>query len=83
MPDCSTHRPGAAGTIGRPRVIGKRQPTLAERLANPKTRWRAPPGHRLVWPGERLVEIVSGTAIWHHPGRLVPDPLCAGPRRRR
>jgi hypothetical protein len=22
--------------------------------------------------GERLVEIVSGTALWHHPGRLVP-----------
>ena len=22
--------------------------------------------------GERLVEIVTGTALWHHPGRLVP-----------
>jgi hypothetical protein len=60
------------GTIGRPRVIGKRQPTLAERLANPKTRWRR---FRVTgWYGrsERLVEIVSGTAIWHHPGRFVP-----------
>src|SRR5881227_3539836 len=28
------------GTVGRPRVIGKRQANLAERLANPKTRWR-------------------------------------------
>jgi DDE superfamily endonuclease len=59
------------GTIGRPRVIGRRQPTLAERLASPKTRWR-----RLQvtgWYGRsgRLVEIVSGTAIWHHPGRMV------------
>jgi len=60
------------GTVGRPRVIGKRQATLAKRLADPKTRWR-----RLQvtgWYGrdERLVEIVSGTALWHHPGRLVP-----------
>src|SRR5690242_978409 len=28
------------GTIGRPRVIGRGQPTLAERLRNPRTRWR-------------------------------------------
>ncbi len=27
-------------TIGRPPVIGQRQPTLAKRLVNPKTRWR-------------------------------------------
>jgi hypothetical protein len=26
------------GTVGRPRVIGARQASLAERLANPKTR---------------------------------------------
>ena len=29
-----------AGTIGRPRVVGRRQPTLARRLANSRTRWR-------------------------------------------
>ena len=40
-------RPGA---IGRPRVIGHRQPTLATRLADPKTTLAAPPGNRLVWP---------------------------------
>ncbi len=28
------------GTVGRPPVIGKRQATLAERLADPKTHWR-------------------------------------------
>ncbi len=62
-------RPGA---IGRPRVIGNRQASLAERLANPTTRWRR---LRVTgWYGrdERLVEIVTGTALWHHPGRLVP-----------
>ena len=73
MPACSTRRHAAdAGTIGRPRVIGKRQPTLAERLANPKTRWRRLQVTGWYGRGERLVEIVSGTAIWHHPGRLVP-----------
>ena len=60
------------GTVGRPRVIGKRQAKLAERLVNPKTRWRRL--QVIGWYGrsERLVEIVSGTALWHHPGRLVP-----------
>src|SRR6202046_5717781 len=61
-----------AGTIGRPRAIGKRQPTLAERLVNRKTRWRRFQVTGWYGRGERLVEIVSGTAIWHHPGRLVP-----------
>jgi hypothetical protein len=61
-----------AGTIGRPRAIGKRQPTLAQRLDNRKTRWRRFQVTGWYGRGERLVEIVSGTAIWHHPGRLVP-----------
>jgi hypothetical protein len=60
------------GTIGRPRVIGKRQATLAKRLADPKTRWRRLQVTGWYGRGERLVEIVSGTALWHHPGRLVP-----------
>ena len=49
----------------------KRQPTLKQRLASPKTRWR-----RLLvvgWygRGERTVEIVSGTALWNNPGHRV------------
>jgi hypothetical protein len=60
------------GTVGRPRVIGKRQPTLAERLASRKTRWRRFKVTGWYGRSERLVEIVSSTAIWHHPGRLVP-----------
>ncbi len=60
------------GQRGRPRVVGKRQPTLKQRLANPRTRWR-----RLLvsgWYGraERAVEIVSGTALWNNPGHRVP-----------
>jgi hypothetical protein len=31
-----------AGTIGRPRVVGRRPPTLVQRLANSRMRWRRP-----------------------------------------
>jgi hypothetical protein len=62
-------RPSA---IGRPRVIGRRQPTLAARLADPKTRWERLKVTGWYGRGERLVDIVSATAIWHHPGRMVP-----------
>jgi hypothetical protein len=74
-----------AGTLGRPRRTGERLPTLAQRLATPRTRWRS-----LVladWYGgtERRVEIVTGCAVWSHPGRpivplrwlLVRDPTGA------
>jgi hypothetical protein len=60
------------GTVGRPSVIGRRQPALAERLTNPGTRWRRLQVTGWYGRGERRVEIVSGTALWHHPGRLVP-----------
>jgi hypothetical protein len=60
------------GQPGRPRVVGKRQPALKQRRANPRTRWR-----RLLvtgWYGraERTVEIVSGTALCNNPGHRVP-----------
>ena len=64
--------PRRPGTIGRPRVVGKRQPTLAERLANPRTRWRRFKVNGWYGRSERLLQIVSGTAVWHHPGRFVP-----------
>ncbi len=75
--------PRTPRTIGRPRVVGERLPTLARRLDDRRTRWR-----RLVvagWygGGDRRVEACSGTALWHHPGLpvvplrwvLVRDPL--------
>jgi hypothetical protein len=60
------------GTRGRPRVKGARLPSLLERLADPATPW-----HRVSidgWYGQstRRLDIVSGTALWHHPGRQVP-----------
>jgi DDE superfamily endonuclease len=60
------------GTKGRPRVVGKRQPTLQERLANRKTPWRRFKVTGWYGRGERVVEIFSKTAIWHHPGSCVP-----------
>ncbi len=68
--DPPAHR--RAGTIGRPRIVGRRQPTLAQRLANSRTRWRRFRVNGWYGRSERLLQIVSGTAIWHHPGRLVP-----------
>src|SRR5580704_3515464 len=68
--DPPAHR--RAGTIGRPRVVGRRQPTMAQRLANSRTRGRRFKVNGWYGRSERLLQIVSGTAIWHHPGRLVP-----------
>ncbi|MBV9848437.1 MAG: transposase [Armatimonadetes bacterium] len=75
--------PRRPGTIGRPRLVGRRQPTLARRLVDPHTRWQA----IIVagWYGgeDRRVEVATGTAVWHHPGLpvvplrwvLVRDPM--------
>jgi hypothetical protein len=60
------------GKVGRPPVVGKRQPTLKQRLVNPKTRWRRLLVTGWYGRGERMVEIVSATAVWNHPGRRVP-----------
>jgi hypothetical protein len=75
--------PRRPGTNGRPRVKGERLPLLAAVLVDPATRWRRVtiPG----WYGEgaRDIELVTGTAVWHHPGLpivplrwvLIRDPL--------
>jgi DDE superfamily endonuclease len=64
--------PRRPGTIGRPRVSGARQPTLAERLADPKTRWRRVTVAGWYGRTERRIDLISGTAIWYHPGKQVP-----------
>jgi hypothetical protein len=63
--------PRQPGRRGRPRVTGARQPTLEERLADPRTAWQ-----RVIvtgWYGrsERHLDLVSGTALWDHPGKRV------------
>jgi hypothetical protein len=59
-----------AGTNGRPRLKGERQPTLAQRLVDPKTKWEK---FTFAWYGgqQRTVEVATGTAVWYH-NRLPP-----------
>ncbi len=56
---------------GRPRVTGGRLPSLAERLRSRRTPWRRV--HIDGWYGHRTrqLDIATGTALWHHPGRRV------------
>lgn len=63
--------PRRPGQRGRPRVKGARLPTLAQRAVDPQTRWR--PLQVPVWYGERdrVIDVVSDTAVWHHPGEPV------------
>jgi hypothetical protein len=53
---------------GRPRKKGARLPTLAARAADPATNWA--PLTVTQWYGqrERMVAIVSETAVWYHTG---------------
>jgi DDE superfamily endonuclease len=65
--------PRKPGTIGRPRIVGQRQPTLARRLTNPATRWAVVTVAGWYGGEDRRVEIATGTAVWHHSGLpLVP-----------
>jgi hypothetical protein len=64
--------PRQAGTKGRPRVSGARQPTLTQRLADQKTPWRRVTVTDWYAGGERQLDITSGTALWYHPGKRVP-----------
>jgi DDE superfamily endonuclease len=60
------------GQKGRPRVSGARQPTLAQRLTNPATRWRRVTISHWYGEQDRGLAIASGTALWYHPGKSVP-----------
>jgi DDE superfamily endonuclease len=59
--------PRSAGTRGRPRLKGKRQPTLAHRITDPQTLWRSV---TVRWYGgtERAIEIATHVAVWYHGG---------------
>jgi DDE superfamily endonuclease len=67
----SPRRPGQRGPKARK---GQRLPKLTEVLANPTTRWARV--WITEWYGEesRVLEIVSGTAVWYHAG-LPPAPI--------
>jgi hypothetical protein len=62
-----------AHTIGRPRVVGSRLPSLEEVLVDPQTTWQR---LTLDWygQGERTLEICTGTALWYRAG-FAPLPI--------
>ncbi len=73
--------PRRPGQLGRPRIVGARQPSLQAVLADPATVWthlrqRGPDGTK------RRLQAATGTALWYHPGqptvalrwRLLRDP---------
>lgn len=75
--------PKPKGKRGAQAVVGVRQPNLATRLTDPKTRWTR---QSVTWYGgkARHVEYVTGTALWQTPSEkrplllrwvLVRDPL--------
>lgn len=66
--------PRRPGTKGRPRVADARLPSLEQRLADPHTAWRRVRVQGWYGRTERALDIVSGTALWYHPG-LPPVPI--------
>jgi len=64
--------PRPPGTRGRPRVKGARLPSLRERLADPATAWHWTRVNGWYGQSARELDVVSGTALWHHPGMQVP-----------
>jgi len=65
--------PRHPGQKGRPRVKGKRLPTLKQLLQEPSTTWERV---TVNWYDctQRILEIVSDTAVWYHSG-LPPVPI--------
>ena len=63
----------APGTRGRPRLKGARQPTLAQRLADPTTPWEP---RTVPWYGGQTatLDLATDTAVWYH-GGLPPVTL--------
>ena len=74
--------PRPAGTRGRPRLKGKRRPTLEAVVADEKTRWTKVTVEQWYGEGPREVEVTTDTAVWYHAGKppvairwvLIRDP---------
>ena len=66
------------GMLGRPRLKGRRLPSLSERLKDAATLWESLP---VRWHDGRVQEIqmCSGTALWYRGGQPpLPNPLGPG-----
>lgn len=66
--------PRKPGQMGRPRLKGKRLPTLAAVADDPSTAWTPIVVANWYGGGKRTVEVASATALWYHTG-LPPVPL--------
>src|SRR4029453_8621736 len=72
----------APGTKGRPRLKGKRRPTLEAVLADERTPWTTLTVADWYGEGSREVEVATDTAVWYHTGKppvairwvLIRDP---------
>lgn len=62
------------GRRGRPRLKGRRLPSLQQRLLDRKTRWNRHIVQGWYGRSERAIEFCTGTAIWYH-GGLPPAPI--------
>ena len=69
-------------TMGRPRLQGKRRPTLEAVLADKRTQWTTLRVEQWYGKGPREVEVATDTAVWYHTGKppvairwvLIRDP---------
>ena len=74
--------PRPPGTTGRPRLKGKRRPTLEAVLADERTPWTMVRVEQWYGAGPREVEVATDTAVWYHAGKppvairwlLIRDP---------
>lgn len=66
--------PRRPGQMGRPRIVGGRLPALATRATDLATSWTRITMPRWYGERDRMIEIVSDTAVWYHPG-LPPVPI--------
>src|SRR3954463_15166560 len=69
-----TPRPRPPRRRGRSRLVGDRQPTLQQRIDDPRTRWCRLRVSGWYGRGETTLEVVSGTAIWAKPVPRGPPP---------
>jgi DDE superfamily endonuclease len=68
---CDPPPPRRPRTRGRPPVTGARLPSLAERLRSRRTAWRRVSLEGWYGRSTRRLDIASGAALRHHPGRRV------------
>jgi DDE superfamily endonuclease len=74
--------PRDPGQRGRPRLKGKRRPTLEAVLADEKTPWNKQTIDDWYGEGPREVDVATNTAVWYHTGKppvairwvLIRDP---------